>query len=97
MDEKTSGSGKINLSSIIFIVSILVSLFWWTSQVIDVYHFKLIGIVYEIIWLPAIAALFILPVISAVFWGKEKFKLKSFYLYSILIVVITILAMILKF
>lgn len=96
MKEKTSGRGKIKTDSIIFIVSILVAAFWWVSKFIDVYQFKLVGIVYEILWLPSIAALFILPVISVVFWMKIKFKLQSYYPFSILIAVITILTMILN-
>lgn len=96
MKTKIARSVKITLSSIIFVVSIFVSLFWWGSKLIDVYQFKLIGIVFEILWLPAIAALLIIPIISAVFWTKEKFILKSFYPYSILIVATTILAIILS-
>jgi hypothetical protein len=38
--------------------------------------------------------LFILPIISLILWVKEKFNLGSLYLYSILIVVATILLMI---
>jgi hypothetical protein len=93
MNTKIVRSGKITLGSIIFVVSIFVSLFWWGSKFIDFYQFKLMGIVFEILWLPAIAALPIIPIISVVFWKKEKFTLKSFYPYSILIIIVTILAM----
>jgi hypothetical protein len=93
MKAKIARLGKITLGSIIFVVSIFVSLFWWVSKLIDLYQFKLIGIVFEILWLPAIAALLIIPIISVVFWTKEKFTLKSFYPFSILIIVATIIAM----
>lgn len=93
MEENISRSGKIGLGSIIFVVSIFVSMFWWGSKLIDVYQFKLIGVIFEILWLPAIAALFIIPILSVVFWTKEKFTLKSFHPFSILIIGTTILAM----
>ena len=81
-------------SLIVFIMSILVSGFWWLGQVINVYRFDLVGAIFEILWLPVLAMLFILPIISLILWVKEKFNLGSLYLYSILIVVATILLMI---
>ena len=82
------------ISILILIMSILVSGFWWLGQVINVYRFDLVGAIYEILWLPVLAMLFILPIISLILWVKGKFNLGSLYLYSILIVVATILFMI---
>ncbi len=82
------------ISILILIMSILVSGFWWLGQVINVYRFALVGAIYEILWLPVLAMLFILPIISLILWVKGKFNLGSLYLYSILIVVATILFMI---
>ena len=82
------------ISILILIMSILVSGFWWLGQVINVYRFDLVGAIYEILWLPVLAMLFILPIISLILWVKEKFNVGSLYLYSFLIIVATILFMI---
>jgi len=84
---------KMSVGKIIFVIAVFVSIYWWLSQTIDIYQFKLIGAFYEILWLPAIAALALIPVISLIFWTKEKFTLKSFHPFAILIIVITILAL----
>ena len=76
-------------SKIIFSLSILASVFWCLSQIINVYSFALLGAIFEILWLPMLAALFFLPIISLVLWVKEKFNVRSLYLYSILIVAVS--------
>jgi len=84
---KNSRTGKI-----VFISAILVFIYWFLGQVLnDVYHFTLVGAIFEILWLPALAMLFLLPIISIIFWVKEKFNLRSLYLYAILLVIMTIL------
>jgi hypothetical protein len=74
-------------------LSIFVSAFWLIFQLINKYHNVLTGVVFEILWLPMIMLLFIIPIVSLVFWVKEKFHPRSFYFYSILIIIITILYM----
>ncbi len=96
MKTKFDLSGKLTVDKVIFAITVFVSLFWWLSQIFDVYYYKLIGIIFEILWLPAIASLFILPIISFIFWKKEKFTWKSYFPFSIILSVITVLTMILK-
>jgi hypothetical protein len=72
-------------------LSIIIPLTWYLGKSIDVYQFKLVGAFFEIIWLPMFAILFALPVISFVFWLKNKFSLRSLYFYSLLLSVISIL------
>jgi len=86
---KNSGTSKT-----VLILSIFISVFWWLSKLINIYHFAFVGAIFEILWLPVLASLFILPIISLVFLFKEKFNIKSFYLYSVLISVATILFMV---
>jgi hypothetical protein len=87
---KNSRAGLVILLMSTF-ASLFVSVFWWLSQVTDLYHFVLVGAIYEILWFPSLLMLFFLPIISLIYWVKEKFNIRSFYLYSILIVVPTIL------
>ena len=57
----------------------------------NVYHFALVGAVYEILWFPMLASLVALPVLAFVFWAKERFSLKSVYPFIILLIVALIL------
>ena len=83
-----------SLSKICFISSIIVFLFWFIGQVTDVYHFAVVGAIFELLWLLMLLMLFVLPIISLVFLIREKFNFRSLYLYTFLIVVTTILLMI---
>lgn len=86
---KNSRTGKI-----FFILSVFVSGYWWMGQVINVYNSALTGAIFEILWLPFLLILFVLPIISLILLLKEKFDVRSFNIYSIIISVITILFMI---
>jgi len=72
-----------------------VSAYWWLGQVINVYSFAVVGVIFEIFWLPVLALLFVLPIISMILLLKEKINIKSLYVYSTLLGVTTILIMIL--
>lgn len=81
------------LSKTLFLLSVEVSLFWILGIFVNVYQFAIAGAIYEIIWLPNLAMLFALPLVSLFFLGKEKKKLQSLYLYSIILLTIAILTM----
>jgi hypothetical protein len=75
----------------VFILSILASVFWYIGQTVNVYYFAVVGVIFEILWLPMIALLIVLPIFSLIYLVKEKFNLKSLYLYSFLILMFTFL------
>ena len=85
---KNSKTGRI-----VLILSILVSGFWWLGNVTDVYRFAFVGAIVELLWLPMLGLLVILPIMSLIFLVKEKSNV-LLYLFSILIVVATILFMV---
>jgi len=87
---------KLKIPEIIFILSILTAVFWCLAQFVNVYYFAVVGVIFEIAWLPMIALLFCLPIVSFIFLVKEKFNLKSLYLYSFIIALVTVLFMILR-
>jgi hypothetical protein len=87
---------KSKTSKIVFTLSLLTSVFWFLGQLVNVYYSAIVGAIFEILWLPMIALLFILPILSLIYWVKEKFNLKSLYLYSLLIILATVLYMILS-
>ena len=78
-------------SKIVFALSFIVFLFWLQGWVINVYKITIVGVIYEILWLPIIAMTFVLPVIILVLWFKEKFNLRSLYFYSLLLLSATVL------
>ena len=83
-----------NLSKTLFALSMEVSLFWLGGSFLNTYRYPVVGAIYEILWLPNLAMLFGLPLVSLFFLVKEKKKLQSLYLYSLLILSITILILI---
>jgi hypothetical protein len=81
-------------SKMVFLFSIIASGYWWLVQGINVYSSAIVGAIFEIIWLPVLATLFLLPIFSLIFLLKEKINVRSLYIYSILINVATICFMI---
>jgi hypothetical protein len=69
----------------ILYLSMVVSIFWISSRLFNIYEFALIGAIFEILWLPMIGLVIFLPLISFYYLLKEKFSFDSTYLYSILI------------
>jgi len=81
-------------SRIVLLLSLIVFTFWYIGNSIDIYQFALVGAIFELLWLPMLALIFVLPIISVYYLIKEKFTIKSLYIYSILIIGITILGMV---
>ena len=81
-------------SKTVFILSLIVSAFWFLAYIVDVYHFALTGAIFELLWLPMIALIFVLPVLSLVLLVKEKFNIKSHYLHSLVVIALVALFMI---
>ena len=74
---------------LILILSIAIALFWILGKFINVYSVAIMGAIFELLWLPALIGLFILPILSIIAWYKEKFDISSLYLYSTAITIIT--------
>ena len=85
------------LSKILFVLSIIIFVYWFVVQIIDVYRYAAIGAIFEMLWLLMLSGLFVLPVLSLIFLIKEKFNLRSLYLYAIIISATNILLMIFIF
>jgi hypothetical protein len=64
----------LKTSEIVFILSIIVSGYWWLGQGINVYSFAFVGAIFEILWFPVLLMLFVLPIISMILLIKEKFS-----------------------
>lgn len=80
-------------SKILFLLCIFLFVFSFLGQAINIYRFALVGAIFEILWLPVLAGIFVAPILSIILWVKEKFNVRSLNIYSILISVCTILLM----
>jgi hypothetical protein len=65
-------------------------LFWLLSKTIDVYQITFLGVLYEIIWLPMLVMLFVLPIINIYSLLKIKNSLMSYFSLTLNIITIVI-------
>ncbi len=75
---------------IVLVLSIITSLFWLMSWVINVYDYPALGAFFELMWLPMIALIFGLPLVALIFIFKKS-KPVSQYVWSLVILIGTIL------
>lgn len=94
MNEKLSSFKNSKTGKIVFLLSIIVAGYWWLGQAINVYRFAFVGAIFEILWLPVLLMLVVLPIISVIMLIKEKVNIRSLYIYSFLISVTTIFFMV---
>lgn len=78
-------------NKIIFLLSIVASVIWVIGRTINVYHFVVVGAIFEMLWLPVMGLIIILTVSSLLFWIKDQFNFRSLNLYSFIIVLMTII------
>lgn len=82
---------KSQTERIIFFLSLFVMVFWCSVMLLDIYYFTLVGVFYEIMWLPMLLLIYALPIIAFVFWINSKFDVKTLYFYSFLPLALTAL------
>lgn len=70
-------AGLFKRNVIVFALTLIVTLYWYLPMLFNVYHFPLVGAIYEILWIFMLAALFTMPVFSFIYWVKNKFNLRS--------------------
>ena len=93
--KKISGKNSEKNRRILLILSFVVAVYWGAAFFInDVYRFALVGAVYELLWLPMLMILYALPVFAFIFWGKEKFKIRSVYPFVTVLMISLILTLI---
>lgn len=71
------------------VLSSLMLMYWLLSKTIDVYQITIIGVLYEIIWLPMLVMLFVLPIINTYLLIKTKNSIMTYF--SLALNIITIL------
>ena len=82
------------IGKVVLALSVFVLLFVGLSRLLNVYQISYVGAIFEILWLPVILLLFILPLLSLIYWIQEKFNPKSIYLYSIVLGIAAVVLMV---
>lgn len=94
--KNTITAQRSTTSKVIFALSIFITVYWLLVMTVEVYRFAVVGALYEILWLPMVAAIFVMPAVALVYWIIERFHLKSLYLYALLFLLAAILTILLN-
>ena len=94
MPQHTAVIKNTNRNKIIFFFSLFMLLYWITGHVLNIYRFAVAGAIFELLWLPMLLSLIILPALAFIFWVKEKFVISSLNLHTIIIGITTILILV---
>lgn len=78
---------NLNLNEIIIFTISMIStlLFFLIKSIGNVYQNAFVGAIFELIWLPTLLCIFVMPFINIFYWIKIKFSVKSLYFYGFLI------------
>jgi hypothetical protein len=79
----------ITNKKLLLVLSSSMLLYWLLSKTIDVYQITIIGVLYEIIWLPMLVLFIVLPILNIYSLIKNKNNLMSYF--SLAFNVITLL------
>ena len=90
MADNRLSNGNSKTGYIILVINVLFLAVWMVAYNINVYKVTFVGAIYEMIWLPLIICLFSLPIVSFIYWKKDRFKTKSKFLYLIVLAVLSI-------
>lgn len=75
-------------------LSLFTCLFWLLIQLVDVYQFKVTGILYEIVSIPMLLMLVILPIVIIIQLIRHKPKFRSLYFLSLSMLFVTLMILI---
>lgn len=82
---------KLIFDKVMLLASFLVLAFWILANQINVYENKFVGIIYEILWLPFLLLVFILPVLTTVLFFSRKLVESKILFLALTIQVLLIL------
>jgi hypothetical protein len=74
---------------LLLVLSSSMLLYWLLSKTIDVYQITILGVLYEIIWLPMLVLFIVLPILNTYSLIKNKNNLMSYF--SLALNIITLL------
>jgi hypothetical protein len=95
MTTNTNLFNSQRLSLALFILSVFSLIYWLTAKTTNVYKTAALGAVFEMVWLPMLAMLAIIPITSLIILIKKKVLFRSLSFYALIIIAMTILLIIL--
>lgn len=90
MDNRITSLKNSKNNKIVFVFSVLTAVYWWLSHDMNVYSNKLIGAIYEYLWLGALASLIVLPIITIFLLSKENWNIRFLNVFSLIIQAATV-------
>ena len=84
------------MKRILFLLSLLSVIYWLVANSINVYQYVIVGALFELTSIPMLIALLVVPILSLYYWYKEKFNLKSLYIFIMVISVVALLLLMTK-
>lgn len=70
-----------------FIVCVAVVFYWLGLSLLnDVYAYAIVGVIYELLWLPMIVMIFTLPPLGLFLFWKTGFSFRSLPIYGVIMV-----------
>jgi len=66
---------------LLILLFLTVCIFWVVVNSFDVYTYAVTGAIFEILSIPMLLMLAVIPTVSLYFWYRDKFSIKSWFLY----------------
>ena len=76
---------------VIAVSAFVLTLFWFFAVTNNVYHYVIVGVICEILWLPMIIMLVVLPTLCIYYWRMQQWRFKTIYPYCLLMNISTML------
>ncbi len=86
-------SAPVTTEKVLFALSCFASMFWTGVQFVNVYRFKLTGILYEIVSIPMLLMLFILPIVLIIQLIRQKAAVRTLNFISLSILFVTLIVL----
>jgi len=78
------------ITGLLILCILFTAAFWAVAKNWDVYKNAVAGAFFEMGWLPVILFTVTAPLLSIYFWAKDKWRIKSAYLYTAVLSVIPV-------
>lgn len=80
----------ITNKNILLTISISMLLYWLLNKTIDVYQITILGVLYEILWLPMLILFIVLPILNTYTIFKNKNNLIPYFSLALNVITIVI-------
>src|SRR5690554_6371036 len=79
-----------SVAIVILIVSLLCSFYWYDAYLIgDCHRWIFVGLIYELLWLPALAAIYLFPAFFIILALWNRFRIQKYYYFGFSIMIVT--------